>query len=153
MSTTWIQKTITLEPRSRGFHLVTDAIVRELPELSRIDVGLLHLFIQHTSASLSINENADSSVRADLEAHFDVLAPENAPYYRHTLEGPDDMPAHIKASLLGASLTIPVTHGRLALGTWQGIYLCEHRDRARSRSVVATLVGRRARRATSGSGG
>ncbi len=146
MSTAWYRHTIRLEPRPRGFHLITDEIVRAVPEIARIEVGLLHLFIQHTSASLSINENADSSVRADLESHFDVLAPENAPYYRHTLEGPDDMPAHIKASLLGASLTIPVEKGRLALGTWQGIYLCEHRDRARARTVVATLVGRRARR-------
>jgi secondary thiamine-phosphate synthase enzyme len=120
---------------------VTSEITSRLPELSTVRRGILHLFIQHTSASLTINENADSLVRADMERHFNVIAPENAPYYTHDTEGPDDMPAHIKASLLGSSLTIPVTDGSLNLGTWQGIYLCEHRDRGGSRTIVATLWG------------
>jgi secondary thiamine-phosphate synthase enzyme len=136
-----IQKQIVLPSRKRGFHLVTSEIVSRLPELSSVRRGILHLFIQHTSASLTINENADPSVRSDLERHFNVLAPEDAPYYAHDSEGPDDMPAHIKSSLLGTSLTIPVTDGSLNLGTWQGIYLCEHRDRGGNRSIVATLWG------------
>lgn len=137
----WYQKTISLGGKGRGFHLVTSEIASRIPELATIRCGVLHLFIQHTSASLTINENADPSVRSDLERHFNEIAPENAPYYTHDSEGPDDMPAHIKASLLGSSLTIPVTDGRLNLGTWQGIYLCEHRDRGGSRSIVATLWG------------
>lgn len=137
----WIQRTITLAPRARGFHLVTDEIVRQMPEISRYRVGLAHIFIQHTSASLALNENADPTVRHDMEAHFNELAPENAPYYRHTLEGADDMPAHLKAVLLGSSLTLPISSGRLHLGTWQGVYLCEHRDRGGSRRVVVTLHG------------
>jgi secondary thiamine-phosphate synthase enzyme len=137
----WIQKSFALSPRSRGFHLVTDEIVRQLPDLRQVERGLLHLFIQHTSASLAINENADPSVRADFESHFDVLAPENAPHYTHDEEGPDDMPAHLKSALLGCSLTIPITAGRLDLGTWQGIYLGEHRDRGGARRVVATIMG------------
>jgi len=137
----WFQKTITLAPRPRGFHLVTGAVVDALPELASVQTGLLHLFIQHTSASLTINENADPSVRGDFESHFNEMVPENAPYYRHTTEGPDDMPAHIKGALLGFSLTIPVTRGRLNLGTWQGIYLCEHRDSGGSRRIIATLMG------------
>ena len=137
----WFQKTISLGARRRGFHLVTSEIVSRLPELSSVRRGIVHLFIQHTSASLTINENADPSVRSDLERHFNVLAPEDAPYYAHDSEGPDDMPAHIKSSLLGTSLTIPVTDGSLNLGTWQGIYLCEHRDRGGNRSIVATLWG------------
>jgi secondary thiamine-phosphate synthase enzyme len=137
----WFQKTISLGARRRGFHLVTSEIVSRLPELSSVRRGIVHLFIQHTSASLTINETADPSVRSDLERHFNVLAPEDAPYYAHDSEGPDDMPAHIKSSLLGTSLTIPVTDGSLNLGTWQGIYLCEHRDRGGSRSIVATLWG------------
>jgi secondary thiamine-phosphate synthase enzyme len=136
-----IQKQISLLPRKRGFHLVTSEIVSRLPELSSVRCGILHLFIQHTSASLTINENADPSVRSDLERHFNELAPEDAPYYTHDSEGPDDMPAHIKSSLLGSSLTIPVTDGGLNLGTWQGICLCEHRDSGGSRSIVATLWG------------
>ncbi len=120
---------------------MTSEITSRLPELSTVRHGLLHLFIQHTSASLTINENADPSVRADMERHFHEIAPEDAPYYTHDTEGPDDMPAHIKASLLGSSLTIPVTDGSLDLGTWQGIYLCEHRDRGGSRTIVATLWG------------
>ncbi|MCB8961581.1 MAG: YjbQ family protein [Ardenticatenales bacterium] len=124
----WLQKELTLAPRPRGFHLVTAEIVRQLPELADFKVGLAHVFIQHTSASLALNENADPTVRQDMEAHFNVLAPENAPYYRHTYEGPDDMPAHLKAVMLGSGLTLPVRDGRFHLGTWQGIYLCEHRD-------------------------
>jgi secondary thiamine-phosphate synthase enzyme len=137
---TWFQRQIQLQPRRRGFHVITDEVVAALPELRHVKAGLLHVFIQHTSASLSINENADPDVPADLESSFDALAPEGYPY-RHTCEGPDDMPAHVKASLLGCSLTIPVREGRLALGTWQGIYLCEHRNRASCRSLVLTLHG------------
>lgn len=137
----WIQKTIRLQARSRGFHLVTQEIEAQLPELAELTVGLAHLFIHHTSASLTINENADPDVRHDMERHFNHFVPENQPYYRHTLEGGDDMPAHIKASLLGASLSIPISNGRLALGTWQGIYLGEHRDYGGSRSLVITLHG------------
>jgi secondary thiamine-phosphate synthase enzyme len=136
-----IQKRIRLPEFPRGFHLVTELIEREIPEIAGIEIGLLHLFIQHTSASLSINENADPTVRQDFESHFDRAVPENAPYYRHTAEGPDDMPAHIKASLMGSSVTIPIRGGRLALGTWQGIYLCEFRDRASGRTLVATILG------------
>ena len=137
----WYQRTISLGGKKRGFHLVTSEILSRIPEISTVHRGVLHLFIQHTSASLTINENADPSVRSDLERHFDEIAPENAPYYTHDTEGPDDMPAHIKSSLLGSSLTIPVTDGNLNLGTWQGIYLCEHRERGGSRSIVATLWG------------
>jgi secondary thiamine-phosphate synthase enzyme len=137
----WIQREISLDPRPRGFHLVTRDVVGALPELGDIEVGLLHLLIQHTSASLALNENASPDVRRDFESYFNAAVPEDAPYWTHTLEGADDMPAHIKASLLGPSLTMPVARGRLALGTWQGIYLCEHRDRGGSRSVIATLWG------------
>jgi secondary thiamine-phosphate synthase enzyme len=136
----WIQRTIELTERARGFHLVTQEVVAALPELAEFDVGLLHVFIQHTSASLSINENADPDVPADLEASFAAIAPEDFPY-RHTCEGPDDMPAHVKASLLGSSLTIPVHRGALALGSWQGIYLCEHRRHGERRRLVLTLWG------------
>lgn len=138
----WLQKEFTLAARRRGFHLVTAEIVQQLPELREYAVGLAHIFIQHTSASLTLNENADPTVRQDFESHFNVMVPEKAPYYIHTYEGPDDMPAHIKAALLGPSLTIPITDGRFNLGTWQGIYLCEHRDRARGRRLVVTLNGR-----------
>ena len=137
---TWLQKTIELEPRPRGFHLVTAEVLQRLPELEKVRVGLLHLFIQHTSASLSINENADADVPRDLESSFNSIAPETFPY-RHTCEGPDDMPAHVKSSLLGSSLTIPIEAGRPKLGTWQGVYLCEHRNRGGRRRVVATLWG------------
>ena len=137
----WIQREITLEPRPRGFHLVTRDLVGALPELGEVEVGLLHLLIQHTSAALALNENASPDVRRDFESYFNAAVPEDASYWTHTVEGADDMPAHIKASLLGPSLTLPVARGRLALGTWQGIYLCEHRDRGGSRSVVATLWG------------
>ncbi|MFE8070858.1 secondary thiamine-phosphate synthase enzyme YjbQ [Marinobacteraceae bacterium S3BR75-40.1] len=137
----WHQTTITLRARPRGFHLVTEEILDGVPEMRLVKVGLLHLFIQHTSASLAINENADPTVRSDMEAHFNQAVPENAPYYQHTLEGADDMPAHIKAVTVGSSLSIPVTQGRPNLGTWQGIYLGEHRNHAGSRRVVATLWG------------
>ena len=137
----WTQKTIQLKARARGFHLITREIEQALPELADVSVGLLHVFIQHTSASLTINENADPTVRVDFEEVFSRLVPENQPYYKHNDEGPDDLPAHIKSSLLGPSLTIPVTDGRLALGTWQGIYLCEHRDYGGSRRLVLTLHG------------
>jgi secondary thiamine-phosphate synthase enzyme len=126
----------------RGFHLVTNEVLAQAPDLRNCEVGLLQLFIQHTSASLAINENADPDVRGDLERHFNVMVPERAPHYVHTQEGPDDMPAHIKGVLIGPSLTIPVANGHLALGTWQGIYLCEHREHAGGRRIVATLQGR-----------
>ena len=135
------QKEIRLPAMPRGFHLVTRLIETEVPEIKEIEVGLLHVFIKHTSASLTVNENADPTVREDFEAHFDRAVPENEPYYRHTAEGPDDMPAHIKASLMGTSVTIPISSGRLNLGTWQGIYLCEHRDRGGSRRLVVTAIG------------
>lgn len=137
----WIEKQLQLKARGRGFHLVTDEVLAQLPELNNIQIGLLHIFIQHTSASLTLNENADPSVRVDMESHFNVMVPENAPYYVHTLEGPDDMPAHIKQSLLGASLSIPIRNGELALGTWQGIYLCEHRNRGGRRRLIITIQG------------
>ena len=137
----WVQRQITLEPRPRGFHLVTREVLGPLPELAEIDVGLLHLLIQHTSASLALNENASPDVRRDFETWSNHVVPEGAAYWTHTLEGPDDMPAHIKAALFGPSLTLPVARGRLALGTWQGIYLCEHRNRGGARSVVATAWG------------
>ena len=137
----WVQREITLDSRPRGFHLVTREITGALPELGQVEVGLLHLLIRHTSASLALNENASPDVRRDFESYFNAAVPEDAPYWTHTVEGADDMPAHIKASLLGPSLTLPVSRGRLALGTWQGIYLCEHRNHGGSRSVVATLWG------------
>jgi secondary thiamine-phosphate synthase enzyme len=137
----WVQREILLEPRARGFHLATREIVDSLPEMARVDVGLLHLLIQHTSASLALNENASPDVRHDFESYFNAAVPEDAPYWTHTLEGADDMPAHIKAAVLGPSLTLPISRGRLALGTWQGIYLCEHRNRGGARSVVATIFG------------
>ena len=138
----WDQSIIELPAHPRGVHLITNEILSAGPDLRNCQVGLLHLFIQHTSASLTINENADPDVRGDIERHLNVLVPENAPHYQHTLEGPDDMPAHIKSILIGPSLTIPVRDGHLALGTWQGIYLCEHRDHGGPRKLVATLQGR-----------
>lgn len=137
----WLQKTVQLTARQRGFHLVTREVLEQLPELSNYRIGMLSLFIQHTSASLSINENADPDVRGDLERHFNVMVPEQAPYYAHTLEGSDDMPAHIKTVLIGSSLNIPISDGLLAMGAWQGIYLCEHRDHGGARRLVATLQG------------
>jgi secondary thiamine-phosphate synthase enzyme len=136
----WYQRTHQLTPLRRGFHLITSQLVGALPELASVRVGLLHVFIQHTSASLTINENADADVPADMEASFNSIAPEDFDY-RHTVEGPDDMPAHVKASLLGSSVSVPVRDGRLLLGTWQGIYLCEHRNRASARKLVLTLYG------------
>lgn len=126
---------------SRGFHLITEQIINAIPEISQLKVGLLQVFIRHSSASLTLNENADPTVRGDFERHFNRMIPENAPYYQHTYEGPDDMPAHLKSSVLGASVTIPIRQGRLALGTWQGIYLCEHRDSASGRAIVLTAQG------------
>ncbi|MGY8786026.1 MAG: secondary thiamine-phosphate synthase enzyme YjbQ [Pseudomonadales bacterium] len=137
----WLQKSIKLRAKPRGFHLVSDEILEALPELSTINIGLLHLFLQHTSASLSINENTDSSVRRDMESHFNQLAPENAAYFEHTFEGSDDMPAHVKSGLLGCEISLPVGQGRLQLGTWQGVYLGEHRNSARVRTLIATLQG------------
>ena len=137
---TWLQRPLTLSSRSRGFHLITSEVLQAIPEVREIRVGLLHVFIRHTSASLTINENADSDVRRDLESSLNQIAPENFPYV-HTLEGPDDMPAHVKASLMGSSLTITIDNGKLALGTWQGIYLCEHRNHGGARSLVLTLWG------------
>ncbi|MGD8781897.1 MAG: secondary thiamine-phosphate synthase enzyme YjbQ [Ignavibacteria bacterium] len=137
----WFQKEITLKSRRRGFHIITNEILNELPELCNVKVGLMNIFIQHTSASLTINENVSPDVRVDMESHFNKMVPENAPYYEHTLEGSDDMPAHIKSSLLGPSLTIPIKNGKLNLGTWQGIYLCEHRNYGGSRKVVVTING------------
>jgi secondary thiamine-phosphate synthase enzyme len=137
----WIQRDITLAPRPRGFHLVTREIVGALPELRDFDVGLCHLFLRHTSASLTINENASPDVRDDFETWFDEVVPERFGGWTHTIEGADDMPAHIKASLLGPSLSVPVRDGRLALGTWQGVYLCEHRNHGGARSLTATLWG------------
>lgn len=137
----WYQTTLKLPPMRRGFHLITDAIVEHCPELQQFNMGLMHVFIQHTSASLSINENADPSVRRDFEAFFNRTVPENAPYFEHTDEGPDDMPAHLKASLLGNSVTVPISRGCLNMGTWQGIYLGEHRDQASGRRLIITLTG------------
>jgi secondary thiamine-phosphate synthase enzyme len=137
----WLQSRIELRPRPRGFHLVTDEIVDGVPELASMSVGLATVFMQHTSASLTLNENASPDVRRDFAAWFDRAVPDGADFFAHTLEGPDDMPAHIKSSLTGSSLVLPVSDGRLALGTWQGIYLCEHRDHGGSRSVVVTAVG------------
>ncbi|CAM3072376.1 hypothetical protein A2I98_01100 [Pseudoalteromonas agarivorans] len=137
----WQQTQITLKPRARGFHLIDDEILAQLSELANYKVGLLHLFIQHTSASLTINENADPTVRMDMESHFNHFVPERQPYYRHDYEGDDDMPAHIKTSTLGCELSIPISNGRLALGTWQGIYLGEHRDAGGARRIIATLQG------------
>ena len=137
----WVQRQIELEPRPRGFHLVTSEVLRALPELREIRVGMLSLTIQHTSASLAMNENASPDVRRDFESWFEQAVPERAPYWTHTVEGDDDMPAHVKAALLGPTLTVPIAHGELALGTWQGLYLCEHRNRGGARSVVATAWG------------
>lgn len=138
----WHQSTISIDPRRRGFHLISRDIVDACPEIGDFEVGILHVFIQHTSASLTINENADPDVRIDMETAANQLCPESSPFI-HTCEGPDDMPAHVKASLFGASVTVPISDGRLNLGTWQGIYLCEHRDRGGSRRLVLTINGQR----------
>ena len=137
----WIQKTITLSPKSRGFHIITHDVLENIPELKDLKTGILQLFIKHTSASLTINENADPTVLTDFESHFNMLAPENQSYYQHTFEGSDDMPAHLKAALLGSSVSIPITDGKLNLGTWQGIYLCEHRNRGSERKLIITIQG------------
>ena len=137
----WVQEEVRLDARPRGFHLVTRDVEAGVPGLRQIRVGLAHVFIRHTSASLTLNENASPDVRRDFESWFDAAVPEDAPYWTHTIEGPDDMPAHIKASLLGPTLTLPVRDGELALGTWQGIYLCEHRDSGGPRTIMATLMG------------
>ncbi|OUR74894.1 hypothetical protein A9Q75_19320 [Colwellia psychrerythraea] len=137
----WYQTDITLKARKRGFHLITDEVLSQLPELNKVNCGILHLFIKHSSASITLNENADPTVRSDMEAHFNHFVPERAPYYQHTYEGDDDMPAHIKASLLGNSLSLPISHGQLNIGIWQGIYLGEHRDHASNRTIVATING------------
>ena len=138
---TCYQKEIQLKPYKRGFHLITNIVLESIPEITNIKIGQLQVFIKHTSASLTINENADYTVREDFESHFNVMVPENASYYKHTFEGADDMPAHIKSSLLGASVQIPISNGKLNLGIWQGIYLCEHRDYASSRHIVITVFG------------
>ncbi|MFA5825915.1 MAG: secondary thiamine-phosphate synthase enzyme YjbQ [Gallionellaceae bacterium] len=137
----WLQKDIRLQAKPRGFHLITDELLRELPELHDFKIGMMNVFILHTSASLTLNENADPTVRQDFESWFNRAVPEDEPYYRHQDEGSDDLPAHIKSSLLGASLNIPITNGRPALGTWQGIYMCEHRNHGGSRRIVVTVQG------------
>lgn len=138
----WYQQAILLKPRSRGFHLITQEILPQIePQLRSLQLGLAHFFLQHTSAALTINENADPDVRVDFESHFNRMIPENAPYYTHTLEGTDDMPAHLKSSVLGCSLIVPIEKGRLGLGTWQGIYLCEHRNHGGGRRLLVTLNG------------
>ncbi len=137
----WLQRNITLSAKPRGFHLITAEVLDELSEISSIQCGLLHVFIQHTSASLSVNENADPTVRQDLESHFNRFVPENEPYYQHDDEGSDDMPAHIKSTIIGSSISIPITQGQLNLGIWQGIYLCEHRNRGGSRKLLVTIHG------------
>ena len=138
----WMQKNINIKSISRGFHIITDQVINQIPEIKSINIGILHLFIKHTSASLTINENADKTVRNDFEEHFNEMVPENQSYYQHTYEGPDDMPAHLKASILGSSISIPISNGHLNMGTWQGIYLCEHRNNAFQRKMVATIQGK-----------
>ena len=137
----WIQKEISLKQKARGFHLVTDELLHELPELRNLKIGMMNVFIMHTSASLTLNENADPTVRQDFESYFNHAVPEDEPYYRHQDEGADDLPAHIKSSLLGSSLNIPIADGRPKLGTWQGIYLCEHRNHGGSRRIMVTIQG------------
>ena len=137
----WHQKEISLEPRRRGFHLITDEVVNQLPDLKQIKTGLMHILIKHTSASITLNENYDPDVRSDMEKYFNRAVKENEPWYDHNSEGSDDMPAHIKSTMIGSSLTIPITSGKLNLGTWQGIYFCEHRNHAGSRKLVVTIFG------------
>ena len=139
---TWYQKEITTIADKKGFFLITDIIIDKIPQISNYKSGLLHLFLKHTSASLTINENADYTVRDDLESHFNKNIPENSTYYTHTFEGPDDMPAHIKSTIIGNNITIPISNGRLELGTWQGIYLCEHRSNPRKRKIFVTINGK-----------
>ena len=137
----WLQKEISLRSRNKGFHLITDEVLSNIPEIHQIKIGLAHILLKHTSASITLNENADPDVRTDMKNYFDELVSENKKYFEHTSEGADDMPAHIKSSLLGNSLTIPITNGKLNLGTWQGIYLCEHRNYGGSRKVIITING------------
>ena len=138
----WYQKEVIIDPKKRGFHVITEQITSTIPEIKEVNIGLLNLFIKHTSASLTINENTDNDVQIDFESHFNYLVPEEQSYYRHTYEGIDDMPAHLKASLLGASISIPIKNGNLELGIWQGIYLCEHRNKSKARKIIATLQGK-----------
>ena len=138
----WYQKEIILKSNKRGFYLITSKITEKVPKISKIKIGVMHLFINHTSASLTINENADPTVQEDLESHFNQSVPENTPYYKHTFEGPDDMPAHIKTTIIGSSLTVPISNGKLNLGTWQGIYMCEHRNTPRDRKIIVTINGK-----------
>ncbi|QBY05086.1 YjbQ family protein [Thalassotalea sp. HSM 43] len=137
----WQQNIIQLSAMGRGFHLITNQVIQQCPQIHNLDVGLLHLFLQHTSASITVNENADPTVRYDLEQHFNRFVPEDAPYYQHDYEGSDDMPAHIKSTTIGCELTLPIRDGQLALGTWQGIYLCEHRNQSGGRRLIATIQG------------
>ena len=139
----WFQKEILISPKKRGFHIITDEVCHQLEEMILYKVGILHLFIKHTSASLTVNENADSTVRVDMESHFNQMVPENANYYMHTMEGPDDMPAHLKSVLIGNSLSLPICNGTLNFGTWQGVYMCEHRNHSYERKIVATIYGER----------
>ena len=138
----WQQKEICISSKSRGFHLITDEVIENFPEINKISKGIIHIFIKHTSASLTINENADSTVLLDFEKHFNEMVPENQPYYRHTMEGADDMPSHLKSSILGSSIQVPITDGSLNLGIWQGIYLCEHRNHSGPRTLVLTAWGK-----------
>jgi len=137
----WIQRNITIEKKQKGFHLITDQLIDQIPEINNIYIGLLHVFILHTSASITLNENMDGSVRDDFKSFFNNLVPENQNYFTHTYEGSDDMPAHLKSSILGSSIVIPISNGRLKIGTWQGIYLCEHRNHADARNIVLTIHG------------
>ena len=139
----WIQKNITIDKKQKGFHLITDQLINQIPEINKIDIGLLHVFILHTSASITLNENMDRSVRNDFESFFNNLVPENQNYFTHIFEGSDDMPAHLKSSILGSSIIIPISNGNLKLGTWQGIYLCEHRVNAIARNIVLTMQGKK----------
>lgn len=138
---TWFEKEISIIAPNRGFHIITSTIIEKLPEISNYSIGILNLYIKHTSASLSINESADPTVLSDMESHFNTAVPENAPYYKHTLEGPDDMPAHIKSTIIGNHISVPIKNGKLDLGTWQGVYLCEHRNVPRKRTITTILNG------------
>jgi secondary thiamine-phosphate synthase enzyme len=137
----WVQRRITIDKKQKGFHLITDQVLNEIPEINKIHIGLLHLFILHTSASITLNENMDKTVRDDFESYFNHLVPENQPYFKHVYEGPDDMPSHLKSSILGSSIFIPISNSCLQLGTWQGIYLCEHRKHAPKRDMILTIQG------------
>ena len=139
----WIQRKITIDKKQKGFHLITDQVLNQIPEINKINIGLLHLFILHTSASITLNENMDKTVRDDFESYFNHLVPENQPYFKHVYEGPDDMPSHLKSSILGSSIFIPISNSCLQLGTWQGIYLCEHRKHAPTRDMILTIQGQK----------